>query len=763
MNKKWKWITCFFSVLLILLGQSLIEAPSVQAKAGDDPGITINGPSTIGSRQQVELMVTLASSAGKLDKDGYIEVAIPKSVVANKSDILDKLVIDSPFALGNDALTEGVGGNYLLKVQYDHTKIDQASASGQTFTIKFMAPRFYGDDPTIPASVTFHDKLYKGNKEVSKDQAVSQIGTDNPGLPLLEKNSIQSHKTINGEQVALMSTTNPSTNIFAILVNYNRLNLKNAKIVDKTPKNTELANPGKYIPAKGDATPSQHIRIAKVTAWGEDGFPTAWTYVTNLFSEKITTSMDGFSIDLGDLTENDSYVIMYAEKIEDDMTASTFGVRHNRVSLLSEDAVIKTAEEPLAIDTSDYNYTSLTKKVDKPIISTAEGDLTYSLTLANMDGTVPAGTRIIDPLPPYITFDKTTEFNSHFISDATYDERTHTLSYTLLRDLTVGQKTTVKFLTRYSNPHAQAGNSIINKAYIEYAGTDIYSNSVTTTVENSAYLVKRDAETKHPLAGAVFKVVDEQGLTVLSELTSNEAGMIRTGILRPGNYSFIETKAPDGYLLDTKSVPFTIQYGDTSTVKLYKTNQLATMISGKKTWDDDHDKAGKRPSHITIDLYQNGKMMESKEVTEKDNWSYTFSQLPQFDSTGKLYRYELKEEAVDNYMTLQEGYNFTNVYVPSLPVPPTPPTPPIPPIPTTPVSPITPMTPDLIIVPEKTVTKSTDSEMATTPSNRSDKNTPLPATGDTSYPLWTWLEGATLLAVGILVLIRQKRKKRNRC
>ncbi|MBC6309728.1 Cna B-type domain-containing protein [Listeria sp. FSL L7-1582] len=757
MKQTWKKTVYFLMAVLVVLSQSLILTPSAQAKQGDDPGITISGPDTINSRQQVELTVTLASSAGKLNKDGYVTVSIPSSVVADKKDILDKLVIGNPFLLEDNALETDANGDYLLTVHYDHTKIDQQSATGQTFTVKFKAPRFYSGNPDTPDSVTFHDTLYKGNQKVSSDQAISDIATDNPGLPLLEKRSTQSHKDINGESVSLMSTTNPSSNIFAILVNYSRANVKNAKLVDTTPKNTELADPGKYITASGDATPLQHIRIAKVTAWGDDGFPTAWNYVTEQFSGKIETSADGFSIDLGDLTEDDSYVVMYAEKVDDDITADTFGVRYNTVDLTSNDAVIKSADAALTIDTSDYNYTTLTKAVDKSTISTADGGLTYSLTLGNMDGTVPAGTRIVDPLPDYITFNKTIEFNNHFISDATYDADTNTLEYTLLRNLNVGQKTTVKFLANYSNPDARAGDEIVNRSYIDYAGTDIYSNSITTTVENSAYLVKKDATTGNPLAGAVFKIVDAQGMTVRSDLTSNDDGMVRTGILRPGEYSFVETKAPDLYLLDTTPVPFTVTYGDTTTVTLNKTNELATSVAGQKTWDDNGDKDGKRPASITIDLYQNGKMIQSKVVTADDDWAYSFDQLPKLDANGKDYDYTLQEETVENYMTIQDGYNFTNVYVPDLPVPPTPPTPPLPtpPVPVTPTTPVIPTTP--VTPPANTIIVTpTSNTTPTTPTKRISKETRLPSTGDAINQTLIWTGGILLLALGALVSRRKK-------
>lgn len=71
----------------------------------------------------------------------------------------------------------------------------------------------------------------------------------------------------------------------------------------------------------------------------------------------------------------------------------------------------------------------------------------------------------------------------------------------------------------------------------------------------------------------------------------------------------------------------------------------------------------KRPSSITIELYQNSKKVQSKKVSESDNWKYTFT-LPKYDSEGNEYKYTLKEAPVEGYQTIQTGNDFTNVYKP---------------------------------------------------------------------------------------------------
>ncbi|CAO1610264.1 putative LPXTG-domain-containing cell wall protein [Brochothrix thermosphacta] len=61
------------------------------------------------------------------------------------------------------------------------------------------------------------------------------------------------------------------------------------------------------------------------------------------------------------------------------------------------------------------------------------------------------------------------------------------------------------------------------------------------------------------LAGAEFKVIDADGNTVIDKLTSNAEGKIKADDLAPGEYQFVETKAPTGYVLNTDKVSFTVE------------------------------------------------------------------------------------------------------------------------------------------------------------------------------------------------------------
>ncbi|MGF2623991.1 Cna B-type domain-containing protein, partial [Bacillus cereus] len=86
-----------------------------------------------------------------------------------------------------------------------------------------------------------------------------------------------------------------------------------------------------------------------------------------------------------------------------------------------------------------------------------------------------------------------------------------------------------------------------------------------------------------------------------------------------------------------------------------------TKVEGTKTWKDDN--ATNRPSTIKVDLLQNGKVVDTKEVTAETNWKYTFEKLQAYDAAGKAYKYEVKEQAVEGYKSKVNGYDITNTKV----------------------------------------------------------------------------------------------------
>ncbi|PWX55067.1 thioester domain-containing protein, partial [Clostridium perfringens] len=62
-------------------------------------------------------------------------------------------------------------------------------------------------------------------------------------------------------------------------------------------------------------------------------------------------------------------------------------------------------------------------------------------------------------------------------------------------------------------------------------------------------LTKKDFQNGSELQGAVFNLQDQKGNNIRTDLTTDENGQISLNDLAPGDYQFVETKAPDGYEL----------------------------------------------------------------------------------------------------------------------------------------------------------------------------------------------------------------------
>lgn len=143
----------------------------------------------------------------------------------------------------------------------------------------------------------------------------------------------------------------------------------------------------------------------------------------------------------------------------------------------------------------------------------------------------------------------------------------------------------------------------------------------------------------------------------------------------------LDLKTGEGYVNGVKQ-PNTISLDDgIHTLKVYylergsgesnfklrfKLNFPDTEVSGSKIWEDYNNKYNTRPEKITVNLLQNGKVIESKEVTAEDNWSYQFTKLLKCDSNGNIYEYAITEDKVEGYETIIEGFDIINSLTDSL-------------------------------------------------------------------------------------------------
>ncbi|MFJ6264144.1 SpaA isopeptide-forming pilin-related protein [Lysinibacillus xylanilyticus] len=104
---------------------------------------------------------------------------------------------------------------------------------------------------------------------------------------------------------------------------------------------------------------------------------------------------------------------------------------------------------------------------------------------------------------------------------------------------------------------------------------------VQVTVENfynktTVVLTKHAKDERGPvLPNAEFKLINQEGKVVVIKLVTDKDGQIKVDNLRPGKYAFVETKAPNGYQLDAKSIDFEVSLvNEESVIQLQVVNQV---------------------------------------------------------------------------------------------------------------------------------------------------------------------------------------------
>ncbi len=91
-----------------------------------------------------------------------------------------------------------------------------------------------------------------------------------------------------------------------------------------------------------------------------------------------------------------------------------------------------------------------------------------------------------------------------------------------------------------------------------------------------------------------------------------------------------------------------------------------TEITVNKTWVDDNNRDGVRPSKITVNLLADGNRYKSKDITAADGWKHTFTGLPEYNSSGTKIKYTISENPVPKYTTSYNGFTIINTHQTSI-------------------------------------------------------------------------------------------------
>lgn len=198
------------------------------------------------------------------------------------------------------------------------------------------------------------------------------------------------------------------------------------------------------------------------------------------------------------------------------------------------------------------------------------------------------------------------------------------------------------------------------KAYKQPDGTYSLGHKVFTTDSDDTGYVS--AEVRTPLvldttgldgknvvvAEYLFEGSDDIDLTINEDGTVDETGVYQTHTGRLVKHDDLTSKS------QTLSVP------------------KITKISVKKVWNDADNADGIRPESIKVQLYKNGntKVYDAVELSEKNNWSYTWEGLPTMENNEDII-YAVDEVEIpagyEKEVTNKETkFIITNTHVPDV-------------------------------------------------------------------------------------------------
>ena len=540
-------------------------------------------------------------------------------------------------------------------IRYTITAINKSEVDGTT-KIK----------DTVPAGTTYVKNSASEGAEVSEDGIITW---NNVTVPAGKEATVSFDVTVNQDtktsvtNIAVVGDTEtPETETkVANITGTKSVDKTTAKVGDTLTYTITLTNNGN---ADGKVTVTDEIpegtRIADATVEGYDAETNTMTW------SNVEVKANG-----GTATLTLEVVI------KDDTTTTVKNV-----------AKIDDKEIPETPETTVANIKG-TKSVDKTTAKVGD-TLTYTITLTNngnADGKVtvtdeiPEGTRIADATVEGYDAETNTMTWSNVEVKANGGTATLTLEVVIKDDTT----TTVKNVAK-----------IDDKEIPETPETTVAN--ITTT--KSSVGIRNGQQLEQGATLHEFDVIEYtltatnsgngEGSVVISDEVPTGTTLVPGSIKLDGTGSYTEQQLKDGISVSVGTTPrrvtFKVTVNKLTEAEVHIKNEVAKQdgttitpgtsdkvekeyvtVTANKDFVDNNGVDGKRPASVELELYADGKTT-GKTATTDANWKVEFTQLDKYTEAGKLIKYSVKENNVneyykDTYSTPEVEGNHTTIKV----------------------------------------------------------------------------------------------------
>ena len=232
---------------------------------------------------------------------------------------------------------------------------------------------------------------------------------------------------------------------------------------------------------------------------------------------------------------------------------------------VSADLNIKAINSAWQIDNIDNNY------ISREFSVTANAPFTtYSLEI---NDELPEGTKIVDTKNEEKTiFDSKENFKVIIPITNILEDGNFTIN-------AKGEVATKPVLYGKSGDSSLQDYAVSGIMYEDGNGS---IKAYYTANETKITIVKQKAETKEPLEGVEFQILDKNQNIIHTELRTNEQGIVTVENLMPGKYYVKETKTLEGYQIYDKLIEIELDFNESTKVIVNNSEKEEVKIEEEK-------------------------------------------------------------------------------------------------------------------------------------------------------------------------------------